>query len=422
MKKLLSGALAQVAGSQLLRYLGPGFLVTIGFVDPGNWATNIAGGAGFNYSLLWVITLSTLMLILIQSMSARVGIVTGRSLAANVRLHFSRPASYFLGATIVAACAATDLAACLGAALGFRILFGMPTIVGAFLTVGIVVIAVLAQRYERLERLERMIVIFLAAIAAAYLVEIFIVRPDLGAAARGMVIPRVEPGSILIALAMLGAVVMPHNIYLHSNVIQSREWATDPVLRRKLMRFEMVDTTVAMTVGWAINSAMIMVAAAVFFRHGVVVRSIEQASVTLRPLAGPAAHQMFGVALLLSGIGSSITSSLSQANVVTGYLGKPEDPHSSLYRFALVTTGIPALVLIALNVDSYKALILSQVVLSLQLPFTVIPLLLLARNRRIMGEFASRGAEWVLGIIVTVIVVGLNLLLLYQTFGGRFTF
>jgi manganese transport protein len=409
----------RMRGSELLRYLGPGFLVTVGFIDPGNWATNIEGGARFGYSLLWVIALSTLMLILLQNMSARIGIVTGRSLAANTRRHFSKPVSYFLGFTALVASAATDVAEYLGAALGFRILFGIPVIVGAVLTVIIVIIAILGQRYERLER---MIVIFLAGIAAAYLIELFIVKPDMAAAARGMVIPAVDSQSIVIAMAMLGAVVMPHNIYLHSNVIQSREWTGDTARRRKLMQFGMLDTTLAMLMGWGVNSAMIIVAAAVFFRHGVVVTSIERASETLRPLAGNAASLLFGVALLLSGVGSSITSSLSEANVLTGFLGKPEDTHSPFYRLGLIFTSIPAAVIIAMNLDSYKVLILSQVVLSLQLPFTIVPLLIIAGNRGIMGDYATRKLEWALGIAVATVVIGLNVLLLYRSFGGTFKF
>lgn len=409
----------QVQGSELLRYLGPGFLVTVGFIDPGNWATNIEGGARFSYSLLWVIVLSTLMLILLQNMSARIGIATGKSLAVNIRSHFSRPASGFLGATALIACSATDVAEYLGAALGFKILFGIPIIIGALITLVIVVIAILGQRYEQLER---MIVVFLAGIAAAYLIELFIVKPDLSATARGMFIPRIDSQSIVISMAMLGAVVMPHNIFLHSNVILSREWTGNRARRKKLMQFEMVDTIAAMTMGWAVNSAMIIVAAAVFFRHSVAVTSIEQASATLRPLAGNAAGLLFGVALLLSGVGSSITSSLSEANVLTGFLGKPEDTHSRFYRVGLVVTSIPAVILIAMQVDSFRTLILSQVVLSLQLPFTIIPLLLVGRSRNIMGDYASKGVEWILGIIVAVIVIGLNLLLIYKTVGGKFSF
>ncbi len=413
----IGSTVSQIVQSELLRYLGPGFIITIGFIDPGNWATNIEGGARFGYTLLWVITLSTLMLILLQSMSARVGIVTGRSMAANIRKNFSKPASAFLGFTILLAAVATDVAEFLGAALGFNLLFGIPTPVGALLTFAIVLWAILAQRYEKLER---MIVVFLAGIAGAYLVELFIVKPDLSASARGLVIPSLDSSSIVIAMAMLGAVVMPHNIYLHSNVIQSREWSEQPHRKRKLMRFEFIDTTLAMTMGWAVNSAMIMVAAAVFFKHGVVVTSIEQASVTLKPLAGAAASAIFGFALLLSGVGSAVTSSLAKVNVLTGFLGRPEDTHSPFYRIGLIAMTIPAIIIIAMGFDSLKTLILSQVVLSLQLPFTIIPLLLLVRSKRVMGEFASGRWEMSLGIIVAAIVIGLNILLLYGSFGGSF--
>ncbi|MCC6443204.1 MAG: Nramp family divalent metal transporter [Armatimonadetes bacterium] len=402
---------------ELMRYMGPGFLVTVGFIDPGNWATNIAGGSEFNYSLLWVITLSTLMLILLQNMAARLGIVTGRSLAANVRAHFPRKLSHFLGITIIVACAATDLAEYLGAALGFRLLLGIPPLIGAPLTVVIVLLAILGQRYQRLER---MIIGFLAIIAGCYVVELFLVKPEWGALAPCMVIPSVDSKSILVAMGMLGAVVMPHNIYLHSNVIQSRDWSGEEAHKKELMRFEFLDTCMAMGMGWLVNSSMIIVAAAVFFRHGTSASGIEQASETLRPLVGPLAQVIFGVALLFAGIGSSITSSLAKANVVTGFLGKPEDPHSLIYRVGLVITSVPVMLVIAMNFDSYRVLILSQVALSLQLPFTIIPLLILAGRKSVMGEYACARIEKALGILVAVLVIGLNALLLYQTFGGSF--
>jgi len=407
----------KTALGQALRYLGPGFIVTVGFIDPGNWATNIAGGSRFEYQLLWVISLSTLMLILLQNMSARLGIVTGRSMAANVRTYFPRWVANFLGGTIILACAATDLAEYLGAALGFYLLFRIPPALGAPLTVALVIVAILGQRYKRLER---MIIGFLAVIAGCYVIELVLVRPEWGRLLPHVVLPSISSQSILVAMGMLGAVVMPHNIYLHSNVIQSRDWDGPPGKKKRLLRLEFLDTVTAMGLGWVVNSAMIIVAAAVFFRHGVRVTSIEQASETLRPLAGNLAQLLFGLALLFAGVGSSITSSMSEANVVTGYLGKPEDPKGWTYRIGLIATAIPALVIIAIGVDSYKALILSQVALSVQLPFTVIPLLLLVGSRKVMGEFASGWLEKALGWVVAVVVLALNGLLLFQTLGGRF--
>ncbi len=400
---------------ELLRYLGPGFIVTIGFIDPGNWATNIAGGSEFGYKLLWVVSLSTLMLIFLQHLSAKLGIVTGRSLAANVRTHLPRPVAWIAGVTIVLACMATDLAEYLGAALGFYLLFGIPLWLGAPITVGLVFLAILGQKYHQLER---MIVVFLAIIATCYIIELFLVGPDWAAATPRWVVPDLSGASILVALAMLGAIVMPHNIYVHSNVIQSRDWDLAPDQRRRIMNFELIDTTMAMGMGWLVNSAMIIVAAAVFYTAGVDVGSIEQASETLEPLVGPLSRFLFGVALLVAGIASSITSSLAEANVVTGYLGLPEHARSRAYRVGLVVTSLPAMIVIAVGVDSYKALIISQVMLSIQLPFTIIPLLWLSRSRRVMGTDRMGPVQTLVGVLLAGIIIGLNVFLLYQTIWG----
>jgi manganese transport protein len=400
---------------ELLRYLGPGFVVTIGFIDPGNWATNIAGGSEFGFKLLWVISLSTLMLIFLQHLAAKLGIVTGRSLAANVRAHFSPAWVWVFGVTIVIACAATELAEYLGAALGFALLLHIPVYVGAPLTLVVVAALILGQQYHRLERV---ILVFLAVIAVSYVIEMLIVHADLASAAPSWVVPDLSGKSILVALAILGAIVMPHNLYLHSDVILSREWDADPRQRERLMHFELADTTLAMTMGWLVNSAMIIVAAEVFFHKGIVVSSIAQASQTLRPLAGPAAQALFGVALLAAGLASSVTSSLATANIVTGYLGRPEDTHSRLYRLSLVVVPIPALIVIATGLNPYKVLIYSQVVLSIQLPLTIVPLLLLVRRRVVMREYRSGALSLSAGALIAGFVIALNVFLLFQTIGG----
>ena len=396
----------------LLRFLGPGFLVTIGFIDPGNWATNIAGGAQFKYDLLWVITLSTLMLILIQNMSARLGIATGRSLGVNIREGFSRPVSGAIGVTVVIACAATDVAELLGGAIGFNLLFGFPLWLGALLTVLLEVFFIVSQRYHRLERI---ILGFLGVITICFLIELFIVKPNWAEVAPGIVVPTVSRANIYIAMGMLGAVVMPHNVFLHSNVIQSRQWGTTEEEKRKMIKFGRADTFAAMGVGWAVNSAMIIVAATVFFPHGVVVDSLEQASATLRPLAGQFAGFLFAVALLAAGISSSTTSSMAEVNVITAFLGRPEDPRTLLYRLSTFITAIPSFVLILAGVDTFKILIFSQVVLSIQLPFTLIPLVILCRREKVMGAFRSGVVEFVLATVVSAIIIALNLYLLYST-------
>lgn len=400
-----------------LRYLGPGFIITVGFIDPGNWATNLAAGSRFGYELLWVVTLSTVMLIIFQNMAARIGMATGHSLAYNVRRRFSKPWVGIFGGSVVVACIATDIAEILGGALGFKLLFGLPLPVGGALTLVLKVGLVATGRYHRIERL---IVVFLAVIAACYLVEIFLVHPDWKQAALGVVIPRLSASSIVVAMGVLGAVVMPHNIYLHSNVILSRDWQGDEQTRRRLMTYEYADTTLAMGLGWLVNSAMIVVAAAVFLRHGVKVDGIEQASATLEPLAGPLARLLFGVALLLAGLGSSITSSMAEANVLTGYLGRSEDPRSRFYRMSLFVLALPALGVILARFDSYTVLLLSQVVLSIQLPLTILPLIVVTGNRRLMGDLVSGPMEKVVAGAAGLLVVGLNMLLLYTVIGGHF--
>jgi len=397
---------------KIFSFLGPGFLVTVGFIDPGNWATNIEGGSRFGYQLLWVITLSTLMLILIQNMAAKLGIATGKSLAANIRDHFPKPVTYLLGITIVMACVATDVAELLGGALGFNLLFGFPLWLGALLTVALEVFFLVSQRYHKLEKY---IVGFLGVIALCYFIELFIVKPEWLVLAPNIVIPSISKSNIYISMAILGAVVMPHNIYLHSNVIHSRKWGSTVEEKKSLLKFEKADTLMAMLLGWIINSSMIIVAAAVFFKHKIVVDSIEYASSTLTPLAGPLAGLLFAIALLFAGVGSSITSSMAEVNVITGFLGKPEDPRTLLYKIATFITAIPSFLIILFSLDTYKILIFSQVVLSVQLPFTLIPLLILCKRKKIMGVFKSNMLEFIMALIISAIVIALNIYLLIST-------
>jgi len=399
----------------LFSFLGPGFLVTVGFIDPGNWATNIEGGSKFGYDLLWVITLSTIMLIVIQHMAAKVGIATGKSLAVNIRERFSAPVSAFLGLTIVLACVATDVAELLGGAIGFNLLFGMPLWSGALLTVLLEVFLIVSQRYHRIEVI---IMSFLGIIGVCYLVEILIVKPDWAQLAPALVVPSINRSSIYVAMGILGAVVMPHNIFLHSNVIHSRKWGISAGEKMALLRFEKIDTLSAMLMGWVVNSAMIIVAAAVFARHHVVVDSIEQASATLKPLAGPLAGFLFAVALVFAGVGSSVTSSMAEVNVITGFLGKPEDPRTLLYRISVFVTAIPSFMVILLSLDTFRILIFSQVVLSIQLPFTLVPLLILCHDRNLMGDFRSGRLEFTAAVAISAVVIILNIYLLYSTIAG----
>jgi manganese transport protein len=401
---------------KLFSFLGPGFLITIGFIDPGNWATNIEGGSRFGYELLWVVTLGTLMLILIQHMAAKLGIATGKSLAVNIREFFPKPVAAFLGFSVIISCIATDVAELLGGGIGFSLLFGFPLWIGVILTLLIKAFLLVSQRYHRIEKI---IVGFLGIITLCYIFELWIVNPDWSEIAPRLVIPTIGKNSIYIALAILGALVMPHNIFLHSNIIHSRKWGVSEEEKKDLLRYEKIDTLFAMTLGWVVNTAMIIVAASVFFRNHIPVTTIEQASITLKPLAGQFAGILFAVALVFSGISSSITISMAEANIITGFLGKPEDPRSILYRSAVLITSIPALLIILFSVDSFRVLIFSQVILSIQLPFTLIPLLILSRSTPLMGSFKSLKMEFAAASIISALVIGLNIYFFYTTLTGE---
>jgi manganese transport protein len=400
---------------KLLAFMGPGFLITVGFIDPGNWATNIEGGSRFGYSLLWVITLSTLMLIVIQNMAAKLGIATGKSLAVNIHEGFAKPVSYFLGITIVLACVATDVAELLGGAIGFNLLLGLPLWIGALITVFLEVFLIVGQRYHKLERI---IIAFLGIIALCYVAELIIVKPEWRQVLPSFFVPSLSRTSIYIAMAILGAVVMPHNIFLHSNVIHSREWGLTDEKKLSLLKYEKTDTAVALLLGLVVNGAMIIVASRVFNENQLVITSIQDASRTLAPLAGPLAALLFAIALVFSGVGSSVTSSMAEVNVITGFLGKPEDPRTLLYRIATFITAIPSFIIIVLGVNTYKILIFSQVILSVQLPFTLIPLLILCRRKKLMGIFTSKPSEFILASLISILVIALNIYLLYSTLAG----
>ncbi|MBI1912378.1 MAG: Nramp family divalent metal transporter [Deltaproteobacteria bacterium] len=405
---------------ELLKYLGPGFLVTVGFIDPGNWATNIAAGSEFNYSLLWVITLSTLMLIFLQHMSAHLGIVTGDCLSESCRKWFPKWVNIIFGGSIMIACIATALAEFLGASIGLTILFGFPLYLSAIISGSFILALVTIQKYDTIEHI---IISFVSVIGFCYLLELYLVGPDWVQAARAAVMPKIGSAEIFIAMGMLGAVVMPHNIYLHSEVIQKRNYtATDEKRKRQLLRYEFLDTLLAMGTGWLINSAMIIVAAAVFYKHGVLVKDVVQAAETLRPLAGNLAELLFAVALLCAGISSSITACLAGGTVFTGFLGKEIDAQKIWFRGGVLITAVPAILLIMILKNTYMTLIWSQVILSIQLPLTIIPLIILTRSRKVMGRYANGRFENFLMYLCGGIIIFLNILLLLSFFGVSFEF
>lgn len=392
-------------------FMGPAFLVSVGYMDPGNWATNIEGGATYGYMLLWVLLLSNLMALLLQILSAKLGVATGKSLAENCREHFSRPVSLFLWFTAELAAIATDLAEFLGAALGISILFHLPLFTSALIG-GAITFAILVLHRFGYRVVEMLIFAFVAVVAIVYIFEIFMARPDWPQIGVHTVVPELAPGSLFVAIGMLGATVMPHNIFLHSSLVQSRLKKDDPQHNLKVYKYTIVDSTIALNLAWFINSSMIIMAAAVFMKSGYGVSTIEDAYTTLTPLLGGFASFAFAVALLSAGLSSSVTGTMAGQYIMEGFL-RVKLP---VWLPRLITM-VPALIIIASGVNTLQALICSQVILSLQLPFTIIPLILFTRNKKLMGSYANKPLVNVLAMGAGFIILLLNVLLICETFG-----
>lgn len=401
-----------LGGLDFFKYIGPGLLVTVGFIDPGNWASNFAAGSEFGYTLLWVVTLSTVMLIVLQHNVAHLGIVTGLCLSEAATRYAPRWVSRPILGTAVLASISTSLAEILGGAIALEMLLDIPIAWGAVLTTILVVIMLFTNSYKRIER---GIIAFVSVIGLSFLYELFLVDIDWSLAARSWVVPDIPQGSMLIIMSVLGAVVMPHNLFLHSEVVQSREYnKQDDASIRKLLRYEFYDTLFSMGVGWAINSAMILLAAATFFVHRTPVEELQQAKSLLDPLLGSQAGVIFALALLMAGISSTVTSGMAAGSIFAGMFSESyhiKDIHSRVG--VLLSLGV-ALVLILFIENPFQGLIISQMMLSIQLPFTVFLQVGLTSSRRVMGQYAnSRWSSFVLYAIATIVSV-LNIMLLFS--------
>jgi len=404
-----------------LAFAGPGYLVAVGYMDPGNWATDLAGGARFGYALLSVILISNLMAILLQALALRLGIVTGRDLAQACRDHYSRPVSFVLWVLCEIAIAACDLAEVIGSAIALNLLFGIPLIWGVCLT-ALDVLLILAFQHRGFRYLEAFIIALVLTIGACFALELILARPDMAAVARGLV-PTTQivtnPGMLYIAIGILGATVMPHNLYLHSSIVQTRRIGPDPASKREAIRFATFDSTVALLFAFCINAAILIMSAATFHWTGhQQVADIGDAHRLLTPLLGTTlASGVFAVALLASGQNSTITGTLAGQVVMEGFLNirLPAWLRRLITRLIAI---IPAVIVTALygQKGTGALLILSQVILSLQLSFAVVPLVQFTAERRKMGEFATgpafRGLAW----LVAAAIIGLNAWLLLGTF------
>jgi manganese transport protein len=396
-------------------FLGPAFIAAVAYVDPGNFATNLAGGAKFGYLLLWVILASNLMAMLIQSMSAKLGIATGMNLPEVCRAQFPRPVTVGLWVQAELIAMATDLAEFIGAALGLNLLFGVPLFWAGLLT-GAFAFGILAlQTRGGFRQLEAIIVGLVGLIVAGFAFEILNADTSPHGIATGLLVPRFDGSeSVLLAAGILGATVMPHVIYLHSALTQRRVVGATPSARRRIFRFELVDVVIAMSIAGVVNMSMLITAAAVFHANGFTgVDGIQPAAHMLERVVGPHANIMFGVALLASGLSSSSVGTLAGQVVMQGFV-KRSIP---LFLRRAVTMA-PAMIVLAIGLDPSKALVLSQVALSFGIPFALIPLVIFCRNRRLMGALVNRRLTTVAAVGVASVIVCLNVFLLAQTFAG----
>ena len=394
----------------IIRYIGPGLLVTVGFIDPGNWASNIAAGSGYGYTLLWMVTLSTIMLIVLQHNVAHLGIASGLCLSEAATLYLPKWISRPVLWTAMGASVSTSLAEILGAAVALNMLFKIPIPAGAILTWIFVMVMLFTNSYRMIEKF---IIAFVSIIGLSFLYELALVKIDWVASGIGWVNPTIPEGSIIIVMSVLGAVVMPHNLFLHSEIIQSRQWnlKNDSIIRRQL-KYEFFDTLFSMIIGWAINSAIIMLAAAAFFVHKTPVDELQQAAVILKPLLGSGASVVFAIALLFSGLASTITSGMAGGSIFAGIYGEPYDIRDSHSRLGIILSLTLAVLIIFLISNPYQGLIISQMILSIQLPFTIFMQIWLTSSRKVMGDHVNKRRTQLLLWFIAAIVTFLNIRLL----------
>jgi manganese transport protein len=410
---VLAGRSTRRGLARLLPFLGPAFVASVAYIDPGNFATNIQAGAKFGWLLLWVIAASNLMAMLVQALSAKLGIATGCNLAELCRQEFPRPVVWAMWVLMEGVAMATDLAEFVGAAVGFNLLFGLPLLPAGLLT-GIITFLILALERRGFRPLEVVITGFVAVIAGSYLIELGLDRPPLGAVLRSLARPAFQgTESVLLAAGILGATVMPHVVFLHSSLTQHRIRVAQPDRARRLFRFEVADVLIAMSIAGLVNGAMLILAANTFFAQGLTdVGTLEEAHRTLIPLLGGLSSTVFAIALLASGLSSSTVGTMSGQVIMQGFLHR----RIPVWVRRLVTM-LPALVVIAVGLDPTRTLVISQVVLSFGLPFALVPLVLFTRRRDLMGPLTNHPITTMAATTVTALIVLLNGFLLLQVAG-----
>ncbi|MBV7274033.1 Nramp family divalent metal transporter [Clostridium sp. PL3] len=397
----------------LLKFLGPAFVVSVAYVDPGNFATNISGGSIFNYSLIWVILWSNLMAIFLQIMSAKLGIATGKNLTQMCRIIFSKRMNWFFYIIASLAAMATTMAEFIGGVLGFYLLFGIPISYSAILTAIVTFIIVYLQKYGQ-RVIEIIITLFVAVICVSYTIELFLAKPEWSQVALHTLIPSLPNGqAVLIAVGMLGATVMPHVIYLHSELVQCRNNGMTLEEKKKHFRMEKIDVFIAMNIAFIVNAAMVIVSASVFYSRGISVESIEQAHRSLEPLLGTLSSGAFGAALLASGFSSSSVGAMAGETIMDGFVDlKIPAPIRRL------VTMLPGLIVIVIGVNPMKALLMSQVCLSFVLPVAIISMLKITSRKDLMGDFVNKPFVKIIGWVIATMIISMNAVLIYLTFTG----
>ncbi len=401
-------------GLEILKFLGPGLLVTVGFIDPGNWASNLGAGAQFGYTLLWMVTLSTIMLIMLQHNVAHLGIATGLCLSEATTKYMKPGYSIAVLVTAIGASISTSLAEILGGAIALNMLFDIPIRAGSILVVTFVLIMLFTNGYRMIEK---WIIAFVSVIGLSFLYELSLVNIDWNTAIQSWVTPAFPKGSMIIIMSVLGAVVMPHNLFLHSEIIQSRQWnLQDEKTIKKRLNYEFLDTIISMIIGWAINSAMILLAASTFFKAGTAVTELQQAKSLLGPLLGIHAGVVFAVALLFSGIASTITSGMAAGSIFSGIFSEPYDIKDNHSRLGITISFVVALLIIFVLSNPFKGLIYSQMMLSIQLPITIFVQVWLTSSEKVMGKYKNTNLDKILLYIIGGIVTALNIALFISLF------
>lgn len=392
----------KLINKDFLKYIGPGILVTVGFIDPGNWVSNIAAGSSYGYSLLWIVTLSTIMLIILQHNAAHLGIVTGLCISEAINVNINKTLGRIITVTAILAAISTAMAEILGSAIALRMLFNIPLKLGASISTLVIIIMLFSNSYKKIEKV---IIGFVSIIGISFIFETFLVNINWGEAVKSAFVPNIPSNSLPVIMSVLGAVVMPHNLFLHSEVIQSRKWnlKEKSILERQL-KYEFMDTMLSMIIGFVINSAMILVAVT-FYKNNIAVNELEQAQIMLKPLLGNMASLIFAIALLFAGLASCVTAGMAGGSIFAGLFGEEYNINNKNSKIGVLITILAALIIIFFISDPFQGLLYSQMLLSIQLPITIFTQIYLTSSKKVMGQYKNTTIEaitlWIIGGIVT---------------------